>query len=275
MKCAYNAGVLDAFMKNNITFDYCIGVSAGSANVASFMAGQIGRNEHFYVKHVTDPNYFGMKSFFQNGNLFNLRYIYADLSNEGGEDELYFDKIQDNPAEYEIVATNALTGLPTYFNKHQMIKNNYCHIMASSAIPAVCKPVFIDGVPYYDGGISDAIPVQRAFDMGCDKVVCILSKSRHYVKNPEKNRFLYSLMCRKYPNTIKALDNRHHMYKNCQDVMFEAEKAGKAMIFSLETDLKISTYKMDPKVNRQLYELGLADFETKKDALAAFLQGSE
>ena len=33
MKCAYSAGILDAFLDKNITFDYAIGVSAGSANV--------------------------------------------------------------------------------------------------------------------------------------------------------------------------------------------------------------------------------------------------
>ena len=32
MKCAYTAGILDAMMDNGVTFDYCIGVSAGSAN---------------------------------------------------------------------------------------------------------------------------------------------------------------------------------------------------------------------------------------------------
>lgn len=40
MKCAYNAGILDAFLDHKITFDYCIGVSGGSGNVASYIAGQ-------------------------------------------------------------------------------------------------------------------------------------------------------------------------------------------------------------------------------------------
>ena len=39
MKCAYNAGTLDAFLEHNITFDYCIGVSGGAGNVASYVAG--------------------------------------------------------------------------------------------------------------------------------------------------------------------------------------------------------------------------------------------
>ena len=39
MKCAYSAGVLDIFLDEGIQFDYCIGVSAGAANSASFLAG--------------------------------------------------------------------------------------------------------------------------------------------------------------------------------------------------------------------------------------------
>ena len=271
MKCAYSAGVMDKFLDYNIRFDYCIGVSAGSANLASLMAGQRGRNLHFYVDHVKDPNYFGIKPFFKTGNLFNLQYIYGDLTNDGGADELHFEKILENPCEYELAATNALTGKPEYFNKHQMIRNNYCHIMASSAIPAVSKPVFINGVPYFDGGVSDAIPAQRALDQGCDKLVFVLSKSRHYKKKPQSMKFIYSLLCRKYPAIIKDLDNRHIMYTKAQDLMFELESQGKAFIFSLETDLKISTYAMDPDVNRRLYENGLKDFEAKKEAFLEFL----
>ena len=30
MKCAYSAGILDKFLDDNITFSYCIGVSAGA-----------------------------------------------------------------------------------------------------------------------------------------------------------------------------------------------------------------------------------------------------
>lgn len=49
MKCAYNAGILDAFLDQGITFDYCIGVSGGSGNVASYVAGQRGRNLRFLL----------------------------------------------------------------------------------------------------------------------------------------------------------------------------------------------------------------------------------
>ena len=52
MKCAYNAGILDAFLDYGITFDYCIGVSGGAGNVASYVVGQRGRNLRFCTDDI-------------------------------------------------------------------------------------------------------------------------------------------------------------------------------------------------------------------------------
>lgn len=41
-------GVLDRCMEEGVQFDCCIGVSAGSANMCSYVAGQHGRNKPFY-----------------------------------------------------------------------------------------------------------------------------------------------------------------------------------------------------------------------------------
>ena len=100
MKCAYNAGILDAFLDHKITFDYCIGVSGGSGNVASYIAGQRGRNLRFFTDHIHYPKYFGLKSLLRTGNLFGLEYIYAELTNSTGKDPLDFAAIMKNPTEY-------------------------------------------------------------------------------------------------------------------------------------------------------------------------------
>ena len=54
LRGGYAAGVFDRLTEENIYFDVCIGVSAGSANCASFLAGQKGRNYPFYTdKKIT------------------------------------------------------------------------------------------------------------------------------------------------------------------------------------------------------------------------------
>ena len=39
-------------------------------------------------------------------------------------------------------------------------------IKASSAVPVACEPYVVDGVPYFDGGIADPVPVQKALEDG-------------------------------------------------------------------------------------------------------------
>lgn len=274
MKCAYSAGILDAFLKDNINFDYCIGVSAGSANVASYLARQYGRNLRFYTTHISEPGYFGLKSYLKTRNLFGLDYIYGTLSNSDGADALDFDTLIHNPAEFELVTTDAVSGKPHYFHKEDMKKDDYRIIKASSALPAVCAPVEIDGHLYFDGGVSDSIPVKRAFEDGCDKVVVLLSKPRDYVKQPEGMRRFYSYKCRKFPKIVKCLDNRHNTYTKSQHLAYKLEKEGKAFIFAPSKHLAMGTYAMDAQANQNLYDLGISDYNLSKKSLKTFMHCS-
>lgn len=42
LRGVYAAGVLDYCLDEKVAFDLCIGISAGSANVAAYLAGQRG-----------------------------------------------------------------------------------------------------------------------------------------------------------------------------------------------------------------------------------------
>lgn len=271
MKCAYSAGVLDSFLDENINFDYCIGVSAGSANIASYLAGQRGRNLRFYTDHIHEPGYFGIRSFLKTGDLFGLRYIYGTLTNSDGADYLDYEKMMENPSELVAVATNARTGKPAYFYKKEVVKDDYKVFMASCALPAVSRPVKIGGEYYYDGGVSDSIPVRKALADGCDKLVLILSKPRDYVKQPEKFRLFYSIACRKFPRIIHLLNRRHVIYMKAMRRAYELEKEGKAFIFAPSEHLPMGTYDMDEAANQKLYDLGLSDFQAQLADLKAFM----
>ena len=271
MKCAYNAGILDAFLDHNITFDYCIGVSGGAGNVASYVAGQRGRKLRFFTDHIHSSKYFGINSLLKTGTLFGLQYIYGELTNSTGKDPLDFAAIMKNPVKYQVVATNALTGEAEYFGKEDMKQDDYRPIMASSAIPAACRPVEINGIPYYDGGIADAIPVRHALEEGCDSLVVILSKQRDYVRKPQGMKFLYSRLCRKYPMIIEDIDRRHITYRENLQEVFDLEKEGKAFVFAPSEPIKVGTYSMNEETERKLYDLGMKDFADQQDVLQKFM----
>lgn len=275
MKCAYSAGILDAFLDHQITFDYVIGVSAGCANAASFLAGQRGRNRRFYTEFIHDPGYMGVKNFLKTGSYFGLQYIYGTLTNTDGAAPLDFDAVLKNPAEYVVVATDAETGKPCYFRKEEMEKNNYRHIMASCCLPALTQPVRIDGRAYYDGGVSDAIPIRQAIRDGCDRLVIIRSKTRDFVKKPEGMKGFYTLACRRYPAMIRALDRRHIMYRREQADQDALEKMGRCFVFAPSDPPKMSTFSRDAAVEESLYELGLKDFARLKESFKDWLGQSD
>lgn len=271
MKCAYGAGIMDAFLDEGITFDYCIGVSGGSGNVASYLAGQRGRNLRFFTDHIHSPDYFGLKSLLKTGDLFGLEYIYGNLTRRDGEDPLDFPALMKNPAEYEVVVTNALTGKPEYYGREMMQQDDYRLIMASSAIPVACHPVELNGTPYFDGGLTDAIPVRRAMERGCEKLVVLLTKNRDYVRKPQGMRGLYRRVCRKYPRIVEAIDRRHEVYNdNLRDV-FSLEREGTAFVFAASEPIHVGTYSMKEEAERALYDLGLRDLAARKAELLEFL----
>lgn len=271
MKCAYNAAILDAFLDHNITFAYCIGASGGSGNLASYLAGQRGRNLRFFTEHIHSPSYFGLRSFLKTGDLFGLQYIYGTLTNSMGKAPLDFPALKNNPAEYEVVVTNALTGKAEYFGKEAMAQDDYRLVMASSAIPAACRPVELNDIPYFDGGLSDAIPVSRALEKGCDRLVVILSKMRDYVRKPQGMRLFYTMRCHRYPKIISLIDHRHTAYNQNLQEVFALEREGKAFVFAPSHPIHAGTYSMNEQAERDLYALGMEDFNKQKDALAAFM----
>lgn len=176
----YAAGVFDWCLENGVKFDYGIGISAGSANLASYLSGQRGRNYLFYEEYSMRRQYMGAGNMLRSGSFLNLQYIYGTLSNAGCENPLDFEKMSANRMEWYMIATDATTGKPKYFTRSDMHQDDYRVLMASCCIPVACKPIVIDGIPYYDGALGDTIPLKKAFADGCDKGRADSDKARRY-----------------------------------------------------------------------------------------------
>lgn len=257
MKCAFSSGVLDVLIDNDVNFDYTMGVSAGAACAASYLAHQKGRNRRFFVDHIDEPGYFGIQSFLKTGDLFGLDYIYSTLTNEDGADPLDFDAMMENPSEFVCAATDAETGKPHYFTKKDLVRNDYKAIKATCALPAVCKPVEINGHKYFDGGVSDSIPYKKAFHDGCDRLVIIMTKPYDYLMLPQKHRVGYTYILHGYPRIIWRLNNRAKVYNSRYEDIKRIAKEGKILLINPSDSIKLDTYTMDKEVNQSLYEEGV------------------
>ena len=255
----YACGVLDYCLDENIRFDLGIGVSAGSANIASFIAGQKGRNYLFYTKYGLRKQYAGLGNFIRKKTFIDMDYVYGTLSNHDGENPLDYVALQENPTEFLVVAANAVTGETKYFDKRNIRQDEYDILKASSSIPFVCKPYFIQGTPYYDGGIVDPVPVEKAFSSGCDRVVVLLTKPENIIRTSEKDELLAARIRKKYPNAAEKLRQRANRYNEGVALAQEYVRQGKALIVAPDDTCGVSTLSRDPADMHRLYEKGYAD----------------
>ena len=109
-RAIFGCGIMDRMLEDGIDVDMCYGVSAGAANMTSFIARQHGRNHTFYTRYAFRKEYASAESFLRNHNFANLDYIYGTLSNHDGENPLDFAAFEANPTGFTVVACNAEDG---------------------------------------------------------------------------------------------------------------------------------------------------------------------
>lgn len=255
----YGAGVFDHLMEEGISGDYFIGVSAGAANGASFLAKQPRRNFVFYNNYAFRKEYMSLHNYFKTGSYINLDYIYSDLSSSRGEYPLDYKTMMENPMEFEIVATDARTGRPKYFNKNDLIIDEYDPIKASCCVPVLCNPYEVKGVPYFDGGLSDPIPFKKAFEAGCDKVILVLTRPKDYFREKRKDKKFVRLLRRNYPRVSKTFAKRYEVYNQSLREAIELEKENKIIIVAPSDIGNLKTLSQDHEQLENLYEMGRRD----------------
>ncbi|MGI6178056.1 MAG: patatin-like phospholipase family protein [Eubacterium sp.] len=262
---SYGCGVMDRFLSENIHIAYGIGVSAGGANLASYFAEQEGRNYRFYTIYNLRKEAISLHNLIFKKNMVDLEYIYGTVANKDGEDPLDFEKIRQSDCTWWIVATDAETGQPVYFNGKDMAQDDYGPLKASSDVPVVNKPYAWRNGLYYDGGISDPIPVEKALRDGCDKVVVILTRPRDYFRTPDKDIKMAKLIRKKYPKAAEAFANRAEVYNRELKMCHRLEDEGKVKIIAPDSIGRMKTLSKDIEPIKALYHKGWSDAESAFD----------
>ena len=266
----YAAGVLDYCLAENIRFDLGIGVSAGSANLISYAAGQQKRNYQFYAEYSSRKEYSSFKNFLTKKSFIDLDYIYGTLTNSDGENPLDYASFIKNPMEFYVVASETRTGKVHFFNKKDFSQDHYDVLKASCAIPFVCHPYSVNNIEYFDGGISNPVPIKEAFKFGCDKVVLLLTKPIDFVRGSRINAFIAKIIRHSYP---KAAENLTKMAKSYNDsIKWAKEKANMndLLIVAPEDTYGVDTLTKNHNKLTKLYKEGYRDGKKIKNFISEF-----
>ena len=212
MRGVFTSGVLDAFMKHDIYFPYVVAVSAGACNGLSYMSRQPRRARWSNIDMLQKYDYISLHSLIRNGSIFDPNILYERFPREF----IPFDyhTYESNPATFEMVTTNCLTGRAMYLSERHDHQRLTQIVKASSSLPFVAQITDVDGIPMLDGGIVDSIPVVRSIDTGHHENVVVLTRNRGY-RSSEPDFKIPKLIYGNYPRLRVALSRRTDPHRQC------------------------------------------------------------
>ena len=273
VRTIYSTGVCDALLTRNLMTDYVIGVSAGIAYGVSYVSRQPRRNLDIMVGYINDRRYMGFGNLLRRDNraYFGLDFVFSKIPNELIPFD--YDTFAAYPGEVEAVVTNLDTGGAEYFPMPRR-DDKFLLLQATCALPFLFPVFHIDGKPCMDGGAADAIPYERAFAKGCDRVVAVLTRERDYVRQPEKLQPLIDLVYRKYPRFCDTMRRRADAYNESRQKLFRLEREGRALIFTPTSTSGFHRTERDVEKIRALWQDGWDQGMARLDEAEAFLRGA-
>ena len=172
---AYHVGVWKFLQEMDWKPDLICGTSVGSINAAAIASEFTLEDLIKLWKTIERGNVFRISLWKKIVNTI-LRKGYTPLMDtkplrELLTDLLDFTLIHRSGIEIVISAVNILTSQLKFFDNEDI---GIEHIMASSAIPVVFPWQYIDGEPYWDGGIMANTPISPALERNADEIIVIL-----------------------------------------------------------------------------------------------------
>ena len=258
MRGVFTSGVLDAFMKYEFYFPYVVAVSAGACNGLSYMSRQPRRARYSNIDMLKKYGYISLKSLLTQGSIFDPNILYDRFPNE----IVPFDyaAYEHNPALFEMVTTNCLTGRAEYLSEKHDAARLTAIAKASSSLPYVAQITQVDGIPMLDGGITDSIPVVRAVDKGYSPNVVVLTRNRGF-RSSEPDFKVPRLFYKEYPRLRVALSHHVEAYNKQLELIERMEDWGEAIIIRPQRPMEVDRLCRDASKLERLYEEGFAEGE--------------
>lgn len=262
----FSAGVMDALLDYDVDFAYVIGVSAGISNGMSYISKQKGRNMEILRQFRSDKRYMSKRNLLKNKSLFGLDFVFDEIPNH----LIPFD--WDTYGQFQGVikvgVTDALTGDIVYKNGKELDKKSTM-FRATCAIPIIFPAITIDGRPYYDGGMSDSIPIKQSVQDGNLKNLVVLTQPKGFVKEQSKGGIASArILKKKYPKLAETIWNRPQMYNDTLQYIEELQNTQPQNIVVLQPEYKLNSAEENltvlEKTYRHGYEVAVKNMEAIK-----------
>lgn len=172
---AMQVGMLAALAEHEVVPDLVVGTSVGALNGALLARegdpGRAAEELDRVWRSLTTPDVFPGGRLSQAVRVLRGRTLYPDtglrrLVRTVLGQQTTFAELR---LPFGVVTSNVLTGHPNVFTAGPVEDP----LTASAAIPGVLPTVAIDGLPYWDGGVTAQVPMLSALRMGAASIVVL------------------------------------------------------------------------------------------------------
>lgn len=208
----FSFGVIDSFIKASFNpFDIHLGVSNGAVVQLWYLLEASDYNLDKMLFSAS-RDYVRYTNLLFNKSIMNFEKLYQDANKVFPID---FDRLQVNLEEknFYVVVSDAASGKPEYI---ELSKENYINeMLATGSLPVLMKnAILLEGKRKYDGGITDPIPVQKAYEMGAREIVVIRTYEKAFIRKTKLENYIAAFATRAYPQISKALKYNSATYNS-------------------------------------------------------------
>jgi predicted patatin/cPLA2 family phospholipase len=266
---SYAAGVIDTLMDKGYWASQVYGTSAGALIGCNYLSKDIGRCVKMIYEMPRNKKFISPINYFKSGSVFDFGFLLENLPKI--ELPFNFEEFKKNPCKFFAGATNCLSGEAAYFSKDD--PDFWKALRASASLPLVSKPIFVDGIPYLDGGTSCPVAFEKPLNDGIKKIVVIATRAKGYRK-PPLHRFEYWLakhLYKGYPKWLIVYKKNIETYNSLMDKMDGLADQGRIFVFYPSIPLKIGHAEKRKKKLEEIINLGIKDALLSLPALKAYL----
>jgi predicted patatin/cPLA2 family phospholipase len=253
LRGAFVAGALGELARcEGLLFSHIFATSAAAATAAYMVAGQIDRGLQIWRERTHGAQLISPRHLLRGRSLMDIEGLVEVFR---GELSLDAARVELSSTALCIAVTNCMTGSADHVTATR--SNLYDLLKATMALPVVYgRVVAVDGVPYIDGGVADAIPLEAALELAPARIIVVTTRPSGYRKKPSRMGGLLRYNYTRFPALWPALANRWQTYNRAIARLEELEQQGRVQVIRPAGSLPASRMTRDRSRILETLQLG-------------------
>jgi len=171
-RCSFQIGALETLIELGVRPGLCVAVSAGSWNGAALATGSVHRLRHYWRSFVRMPHV-DLRNLWREHS----PYRFTEIHRRTFSRYVGVDRLRAPGALPLYIGVTRLRDRSKALFDAGAVEDPFLLLLASNYLPPFYTHApRIGGERYGDGGLTDNIPYEKAFEEGCDAVVLVTMK---------------------------------------------------------------------------------------------------